>query len=142
MQPHAAIERIDREGEREPSLDQTVDVGVARMEVEHSARALGQLGTDRQAGDMRGFEGIDHVEIVCPGLGKILPGVRACIGGDKTLRPIGRRAARIVVLQGRGIILSLIAEDAAELIQVRRAEDQPAPVIVPILCRKWPSKVR
>jgi hypothetical protein len=32
--------------------------------------------------------------------------------------------------------LSLIAEDAAELIQVRRAEDQPAPVIVPNLVPK------
>ena len=52
-----------------------LDVGVARMEIEHSAGALGQLGTDREAGDMRGFQGVDHVEIVRPGLGKIFPGV-------------------------------------------------------------------
>jgi hypothetical protein len=75
VQPHAAIERIDREGQRKPSLDQATDVGIARMEIEHRAGALGHLGTDREAGDVRGFQRVDRMEIVRPGLGKIFPGV-------------------------------------------------------------------
>ena len=87
---HAAIDRVDRECERQPSVDDVLHIIVARMEIEYRARTLRQLGTDLQAGKVRCFERVDHMKVMRPRFREVLPGVRACVGGDEMLRPIGR----------------------------------------------------
>ena len=91
---------------------------------------LGDLRPQRDAEAARGLQRIDHVKIVRPGLGEVLPGMRARIGGHEMLGPIRRRALRIVLLQGLRIVLALVAEDIAELLQERRARHQAGPIIM------------
>ena len=133
MQSHAAIERIDRERQRQPGLDQMRHVGIGGWKSNTAPGTLLQLRIDRQAGHVRGFERIDHVKIVRPGLGKILPRVRTCIRRDKTLGPVGGSALRVILLERGHIVPPLVAEDAAEFIEMRRVGDQPVPIIMPDL---------
>src|SRR5262245_19103766 len=83
-----------------------------------------------QAERARGFERVDHVEVVRPGLCEILPGVRAGIGGDEMLRPVGRRPFGIVALERGGVVLPFVAEYRAEFLELRRRRDQAIPIVV------------
>ena len=116
---HAAVDRVDGEGERQPGVDDAVHLGDVRIEVDHRIEAgtLGHLRAQPQAECARGFERIDHVEIVRPGFRKILPGVRARIGGDEMLGPVGRGPAGIVALQRRLVIVAFVAEQLPELLE-------------------------
>jgi hypothetical protein len=49
------------------------------------------------------------------------------------LRPIGRRAGRIIVLQRLVVVPPFVAEEASKSFEVGGACDQPVPVIVPYL---------
>ena len=73
VQAHAAIDGIYRKRERQPRFDEAIHAGVERMKIEYRAGTLRQFRTDLEACDVRSFEGVDHVKVVRPGFGKILP---------------------------------------------------------------------
>ena len=98
VQPHAAIDRVDRKCQRHPRLDKLLRVGVARMKIEDRSGPLRQPRVHREAEHVRGFERVDDVKVVREAFGEILPRVRARVGGNETLAPIRRRSLRIVIL--------------------------------------------
>src|SRR5262245_47901311 len=65
-----------------------------------------------------------------PGFGKILPRMRAGIGGDETFRPVRRWTIGIVPLQRGGVVLPLVPEQLPELLDRRRILDQMIPVVM------------
>ena len=85
MQPHAAVDRIDGEGQRQPRFDKAIQIAFMGIEVELGNDASGRLRLNDEAKGIRGLEYIDHVEIMRPGLREILPRVRTRIGRNAPL---------------------------------------------------------
>ena len=83
---------------------------------------------------------VDHVEIVRPGLGPVFPRMGAGVGADEALLPVGGRGALVVRLERLGVVGALVAEDAPELLERRRARDQPIPVVVAALVAHVPEQ--
>ena len=84
-QSHAAVQRIDRECECDPTLDQAADIHFKWMEVEYRAGGLGHLWHDGQAGKPCSFQRIYHMEIVRSRFGEVLPRVGARIKGNESV---------------------------------------------------------
>ena len=76
-----------------------------------------------------GFQQIHHVQIVGPGFGPVLPRVRGGIGADEVTAPVGvAQAFVIVALQGLRIVLTLIAKQGSEGLQISGVCYQLVPV--------------
>src|SRR5207244_7440134 len=73
---------------------------------------------------------IDHMKIVRPRFGEILPRMRAGIAGDEALRPIRSRTVGIVPLQRCSIVLALVSEQLPELLDRGGVRNQTIPVIM------------
>ena len=74
------------------------------------------LGTQTQSKCSRRFQRVDHMKIVCPRLGKILPGMRAGIGSHIPLNPVGRRTVGIMALQRFLIVLPFVPKELTEFV--------------------------
>ena len=75
---HAVVEAVDRIGQREPGVDQRVEIGLAvgieiNRHLEHGFAA--DLGVDSQAEGIRRLQGIDDVKVVRPDFGEVFPGM-------------------------------------------------------------------
>jgi len=85
---------------------------------------------------VRGVERADHVEIGCPGFGKILPGMHRGVGADVRLGPIHRRPALVIGIQRVGVRdAGMVAEDGLALI-FTAAFDKDIPIEVADLVAK------
>ena len=138
--PHAAVEPVDGDGQRNPGIDEQLRaIGEVRLEtvVQMRNRRLIAVGADVDSVGARRLQRVDHVNIVCPGLCKILPWMRCRIGGDEGLLPIGRRTVLIMLLQRIFIILPLVAKDSpASIERLSIVPNQPIPVIMGQLMTK------
>jgi hypothetical protein len=54
------------------------------------------------------------MQIVRPGLGEVFPGMGAGVAADVVLLPVGPRAARVVRIQGAGVVAALVTEQLPE----------------------------
>ena len=100
-QAHTSIDRIDRESHRKPSIDQSRQIGVARIEINSDA-ALIRLRVGRmhrESERARRLQRVSDVQIMRPSLGKVLPRMCTGIGRYETVAPVGRRAESVVLLQ-------------------------------------------
>ena len=106
--------------------------GVVGIEVDRGRKvgALGHARADPHAERRRGLQRVDHVEVVRPGFGQVLPRMRAGVGGDETLLPIRRRPVGVMALQRRAVVLALVAEQLPERLDVGRIAHQAVPVVV------------
>jgi hypothetical protein len=113
-------------------VSDAVELRDVRVEVDRDveAGAPGDLRAQPNAEGGGGFERIDHVEIVRPGLRKILPGVCARVRCHEPLGPVGRGPGSVVALQRDLVILTLVAEQLSKLIEGGRIRHQVIPVIV------------
>ena len=75
----------------------------------------------------RHLQRVDDVQIMRPGLGKILPGVRRRVRADEIVLPVGRRTLLVMALQGGGVILAFVAEERAERVVAALAGDEQIP---------------
>ena len=105
-----------------------------------SSAPLDTFGPHAEAERARRLQRVDHVEIVRPGFREILPRMRAGVGGDEMLRPVGGRPVRIVPLQRCRIVLALVAEHLPEFVDGGRIRDQPVPVIMRDLVPEMPEQ--
>ena len=103
------------------------------VEVDHRrvARILADHRVDREAEARAGVERIDHVQIVGPGLGEVLPGVHGRIGADVGVLPARLRPVLVVALDRLGIALPLVAEDRPALLDPAGVRDQQLLVVMP-----------
>ena len=90
----------------------------------------------RQANRGRRFQCVGHVKIVRPGFRPILPRMGRCVGRDEIFLPENRSARLVVTLERFGIILPLVAEDAAQSRGVLFVSEEPVPIVVADLMPK------
>lgn len=136
---YAVVEAIDGIGERQPRPEEDVEVGLSIwIEVDRDAerRIASRPRTNTQAEGVGGLQRIDDVQVVCPGLGEILPGMSAGIAADEILLPIRARPHGIVPLQASLVILALVAEQLAKRTQPDTASDEAIPVVMADLVAK------
>jgi hypothetical protein len=130
---HAAVEVVERERERQPIIDNPSDVDPA---LRIDAKVGGQRATvvqrrvDLDPEGTRHLDRVDDVQVVRPGLGEILPGMRRRVGRDETLLSVGRRSCAVVALQGPAIVLPLISEDGPAGIESAAIAHKQIPVVV------------
>src|SRR5690606_32049949 len=115
-----AVEVVDERGERNPVLDEFVNavraIGIeADLRGELAALVDGGLRVDTEGRSH--FGRIDQVQVVRPAFGEVFPRVRGGVGGDVLRLPVGRRAARVVGVEGRVIGNPFVAEEPAELVE-------------------------
>ncbi len=65
-----------------------------------------------------------------PGLGPVLPGVSAGVSGDERIRPVNRRALFVVEIERLVVILTLVTEEPAKLIDLVGPVNQPVPEVM------------
>ena len=122
-EPEAAIQVVQHVGQRKPAVDQPLERGRLRR---HRLRRLRQRRLvaaprpQRQAARGGGLERVDHVQIVRPRLGPVLPRMRARVGADEPLLPVGRGAVLVVRAERLGVVGALVAEQRPELVELRR----------------------
>ncbi|KAF1057161.1 MAG: hypothetical protein GAK39_06368 [Variovorax sp.] len=95
---------------------------------EQVAREFDVGGIDAEA--HRGVGRVGHVQVVGPGLGPVLPRMHAGVAAHETLRPVGRRALVVVLLQRGAVVGALVAEQRAEVLEPGRGPHQQVPVVV------------
>src|SRR5271168_50342 len=78
----------------------------------------------------RRLERIDDMKIVGPGLGKILPRMRSRVSRDEALRPIDGSALLIVALERRLVVLRIVAERRAALLEPAAVAHQDVPIMM------------
>ena len=94
-------------------------------------RVVGDSRVDRHAEARGGVERVDHVQIVGPGLGEVLPGVHGRIGADVALLPAGRRAVLVVPLAAPPGSRSLSSPKTARArLDLAAVAHQHVPVVV------------
>src|SRR4051794_30984862 len=76
------------------------------------------------------------MQVMSPCLRPIFPGMNTRIGADKSLFPVGLGPFLIVTIQGRGIILTLIAKTLAKRLEQIAVLDEPVPIIMADLVAK------
>src|SRR6202522_1068711 len=103
------------------------------------ARPVAAFWPKRETGGTCCFERIDHVQIMGPGLGPILPRMHGCVGADEILLSPRGRSFRVVPLQGLLIVGALVAEKFAKGLQLGTARNQPNPKIMANLTAKMPQ---
>ena len=117
--------------ERKPVVDQA-------LEGTQAATLCGPLegwlirtqGLECQSTGRSGFQGIGHMQIVRPGFGPVLPGMRTRIGADEPLRPVCRRTPLVIPRQSRAIICTLVPEEVAKSVEPVTGLEQPFPIII------------
>src|SRR5665213_3927820 len=82
------------------------------------------------------FQGIDNVEVMRPGLGEILPGMRGSISADETFLPVGNSAIGVIDLQRLAVIHRLIAENIPTRLDETAVTNQNIPKIMADLMTK------
>ena len=87
--PHAPVHGICRESERNPRFNHPIHVGFVWIEVDAGSNALRHLRRHDQAKPGSRFQRVDHMEIVGPRLGEVLPWMRRGVASDEVLGPIG-----------------------------------------------------
>jgi len=91
---HGAVEAVQDQRQRRPAIDELADPGSSiGIEVDRGIRllALGKAGLGRLAKGSRDLERVDDVQVMRPGLGEVLPWVRARVVADEVRLPVGRR---------------------------------------------------
>src|SRR5208283_6013872 len=71
-----------------------------------------------------------------PCFGPVLPGVSAGVGGDERHRPVNLGALLMMAIERPAIILPLVAEEPAKLIDLVGSLDQPVPEVMADLVPK------
>ena len=89
-----------------------------------------RLRVDPQSEGLRGFERVDDVQIVGPGLGPVLPRVCPRIGADIAVGPTVGGVELVVVLQRLAIVFPLVTEQRPEAVERARVGNEPVPVVV------------
>ena len=132
---HAAREFVEHVGQAHPTVEEIQELGRARVvglpevrEVEQVGRELDVARIDAEA--HRRVRRVGHVQVVRPGLGPVLPRVRAGVAGDAAVGPVGSRPLFVVHAQRVHVVGALVAEEFAEIEQPLRRVDQPVPVVV------------
>ena len=93
-----------------------------------STSALQVLGLEPEP--ERGVEAVDHVQVVRPGLGPVLPRMGRRVRADEPARPVGGRAVLVVRLQRSGVVRALVAEEYPARLEPARIPDEAVPVVV------------
>ena len=127
--PHAAVEAVDREGERQPRVDDGLDrpaAGRRRSRPRRrDRRSFAAFGSTRIRNACAVSSVVDDVQIVGPGLGEVLPRVCPRIGADVAVGPAVGGVELVVALQRLAIVFPLVAEQRAEPVE-RAACRRPA----------------
>src|SRR6266851_3652256 len=76
------------------------------------------------------------MQIVRPGFGPVLPGMRPRIGADEPLRPVWRGTLLVVPRQSLAIICTLVPEEVAKSVEPVTGLEQPIPIIMATLVAK------
>ena len=136
---HRPVEAVERIAQRNPGLDQ-------RRGVAHAVRIEVDLGVEfarprqpRPHIDAEGaghFQRIDDVQVMRPGLGKVLPGMRRRIGADEILPPVRNGAVGVIGLQRRPVIHRFVAENLAPAFDEAAVAHQQVPEIMADLVAK------
>ncbi len=128
---HAAVQGVDSEGQRQPGADQLIQLSRA-VNVEFG-RVAG-CGRQLHAEGGCGFQRIDHVHVVGPSFGEILPRMHGGIGADMLLPPRPGHLPLGVMLRQRLLIgPAFVAEGRPERIELGSVSHQPIPEIMPDL---------
>ena len=118
---HRAIDAVHGDDERRPGVDNPLD-RTDRIRVEVELGEMRAFFVDRRRDPeperARRFERVHDVEVMGPGFGEILPRMRGCVSRDKALRPIGGGALLVVALQRRFIVLRIVSERRAALLEL------------------------
>ena len=83
---HRAVEAVERQRQRQPAVDQRADAGRAiGIEIDAGVElvAARQPGVRRQAEGAGDLQRVDDMEVMRPGLGEVLPGMRRGVGADE-----------------------------------------------------------
>ncbi len=135
---HAPVEAVERDRQGYPASEQIVEV----VEVERAGgqpmvgRAAERLRLQHETVGSGGAERVDHVKIVRPRFRPIFPRVHAGVRAHEVSRPSVGRTLGVVAPNGLVVIVSLVAEYAAERGQPLRIGDQAIPVVVTNLVAK------
>jgi hypothetical protein len=127
------VQTVDRIGERQPRLDQGVEVALTvRIEVDvRGQRGIAPgPGADAQAERSGGLQGVDEVQVVRPILGEILPWVCAGIAADEPLLPVRGRTLVVMRLEAGAVVLALVAEYRPEPLQPDAVPNKTLPIVV------------
>ncbi len=133
-EPHGAVQAVEREGERQPGLDQradALDLLGAEVDLDRQGVGLGDAArADRHPEGPGRVQRVDDVEVVGEGLGEVLPRMRGRVGADEALPPVGGRALAVVALQRVLVARPLVAEDRAARLQRGAVADQAVPAVM------------
>lgn len=109
---HATVDRVHRNGQRDPGIDQPVYIPrLVGIEVDYGAEVgliVGGLNPHTERGSH--FQRIDNVQIMRPCLGEIFPRVRRSVAADISIPPGVGSALRVVGPQRLLIILAFVAK--------------------------------
>jgi hypothetical protein len=114
--PHASVDAVESEGERQPRVDQLRDaLGAIRLEIDPRLQIFAGVDSriDIDAESASRLERIDDVKLVRPGFGKVFPGVGCGVGADEAFVPVGGRAVPIMDFERFFIVARVVAEDSA-----------------------------
>ena len=112
--PHAAVDGVERVGERQPVVEHLGEAPVPGLGLgsglERAVERDRSRAAHRDAVLGGRLQRVADVEVVGERLGPVLPRVHGRVCADVALRPVAGRPLGVVAIQRRGVVGALVAE--------------------------------